>query len=154
MTDSHSLLLLVRCIAVYASSSWNLLEAAGGMNEEPSGRFRMFRPTSVEDEKDSIVDDFLAKEEEEAATSAAPQATVEVVQAFTAIRPSHATIIVGQAVELLDTQNAEWWQIRVNRGTVDEVDGFVPSYCLSSSPSGDTETENPLAEATTEVDEL
>ena len=89
----------------------------------------MFRPTSVEDEKDSIVDDFLAKEdeeEEEAATSAAPQATVEVVQAFTAIRPSHATIIVGQAVELLDTQNAEWWQIRVNRGTVDEVDGFVP----------------------------
>ena len=83
MTDSHSLLLLVRCIAVYASSSWNLLEAAGGMNEEPSGRFRMFRPTSVEDEKDSIVDDFLAKEEEEeeeAATSAAPQATVEVVK--------------------------------------------------------------------------
>jgi hypothetical protein len=158
MTDSHSLLLLVRCIAVYASSGpWNLLEAAGGMNEEPSGRFRMFRPTSVEDEKDSIVDDFLAKEdeeEEEAVTSAAPQATVEVVQAFTAIRPSHATIIVGQAVELLDTQNAEWWQIRVNRGTVDEVDGFVPSYCLSSSPSGDTETENPLAEATTEVDEL
>ena len=153
MTDSHSLLLLVRCIAVYALSSWNLLEAAGGMNEELSGRARMLRPTSVEDEKEGIVDAFLAKdgEEEAAAAASAPQATAEVVKAFTAIRPSHATIIVGQTVELLDTHNAEWWQVRVNRGTVDEVDGFVPSYCLSS-PSDDTE--NPLAEEIAAVDEL
>ena len=81
MTDSHSLLLLVRCIAVYALSSWNLLEAAGGMNEELSGRARMLRPTSVEDEKEGIVDAFLAKdgEEEAAAAACAPQATAEVV---------------------------------------------------------------------------